>query len=233
MNFACLFIASKQEDGVFMKFSKIVMVTITAVLFTGCFSTGSSTFSSAKKVSSGNMIISTDEFEGTTFIEHKDIGVDFTEKSWLYMSGLGFYIEPVFSTAEDYVMCFLKIRTTAMGRNNSFKCSKLIFLSDFGKVTVNIKSNPTIEANSDFMNDYTETIYLEKISMTDYERFTEFILNSQKIRLGFYSDNNEAVELKEYGDRAHDIFNNAYSYYKVNLQSKTDTAIHANQLIWK
>lgn len=214
-----------------MKFSTSIVVSLAVFLFTSCFSTGSSTFSSAKQVSSGNMIISTDEFEGTTFIEHKDIGVLFTTKRGFY--AVSFYVEPTFSVAGDCAICFLKIRTSAMGRNNFFKCSKLIFLGDSGKVTVNIKSAPKIELDSDFMNDYTDTVYSEEISMADYERFSDFIFNNQKIRLGFYSDNNEAVELKEYGDRAHKIFNDAYSYYKVNLQSKTDAAVHANQLIWK
>lgn len=214
-----------------MKILTIIMAAITAVLFTGCLSTGSSTFSSTEQVRSGNMIISTDEFAGTTFIEHKNIGVIFETKKGI--STTAFYIEPTFSTAEDYAICFLKVRTSALGRNIPFKCSKLIFLGDSEKVTVNIKSTPKIEMDSDFMNDYTDTTYSEEISMADYERFTNFILNNQNIRLGFYTDDNKAVELKEYGDRAHRIFSDALSYYKANIQHKTDTAVHANQLIWK
>lgn len=214
-----------------MKFSTIIITAITAVFFTSCLSTGSSTFSSTKQIHSENMIISTDEFAGTTYIEHKNIGVDFTTKKGVYTTG--FYIEPTFSTSDDYAMCFLKIRTSELGRNNSCKCSKLIFLGESEKVTINIKSTPKIEMDSDFMNDYTDTIYLEEISMSDYERFTNFILNNQNIRLGFYTNSNEAVELKEYGDRAHRIFLDAYSYYETNLKHKTDTAVHANQLIWK
>lgn len=214
---------------------KKIMVILSIVMcsflmFMGCLSTDNSNmsaFSTSEKVKSGNMIISTDEFQDIEKAFHKDVGIDFTG---------GFsdvYFEPYFIYDDEYVSFMLKLQYNSIGDSNTV-CKKIVLLGDSGRVTLTIKANTALESEpaSALLGNFNKSIVSERISKEDYEKLTKFFASNQKIRMGFYSTDNKAEELKEYSTRAHTIFADAYSFYSVNLSTKTPVSENINPLIW-
>lgn len=197
----------------------------------GCVttSTSSSTFSSTAKEKVGEMIISTDEFEGTKTVSHKGNALTFTGNL-----STSLYFEPYFIYNDVAVSCFLRIKSLNWGREAN-ACKKIILLGDASKVTINVSNSPDV--NIDLTNAMLGKHYIasvsEKISKSDYEKLLEFIANNSKIRLGYYTINDKAEELREDGNKAHKIFGDAYDFYNQNLKSKVDNSQNANPLIWQ
>lgn len=197
----------------------------------GCVttSTSSSTFSSTAKEKAGEMIISTDEFEGTKTASHKGNALTFTGNLSTTL-----FFEPYFIYNDVAVSCFLRIKSLNWGREAN-ACKKIILLGDKEKVTINVSHSPEInidQTNAMLGNHYVTDVS-EKISKEDYEKFSEFIANNNKIRMGYYTINDKVEELKEDGNKAHKIFGDAYEFYNQNLKSKTDNSGNAASLIWQ
>lgn len=199
-----------------------ILIFITSIILTSCLSTNTSnnTFSTSAKTQINNMIISTDDFAGVQTAVHKDIYMDFTSSAYTL------YFEPFFVYTEDNINFYLKIQCEYFG-NNLVIPQRIILLSNTGKAIINITATPEIGENKlgsgSILGRRNIITSREKISQEDYLKLSQFFEANKEVRLALYTSNNKAQELKEYTPRAHTIFADCYSYYKNNLESKTDT----------
>lgn len=197
----------------------------------GCVttSTSQSTFSSTSKEKTGEMIISTDEFEGTKTASHKGNALTFTGNL-----STSLFFEPYFIYNDAAVSCFLEIKSANWGKEAN-ACKKIILLGDNSKVTINVSNSPdiNIDQTNAMLGKHYITSVSERISKSDYEKLSEFIAKNSKIRLGYYTINDKAEELREDGNKAHKIFGDAYDFYNQNLKSKIDNSKNTTSLIWQ
>lgn len=213
-----------------MQKSIIISFLLLPLLLTSCVTTANpnaSVFSSSAKTTNGNMIISTDEFEGTNTSVHKDIGIDFE-------SGLfGLYLEPLFKYDNSGVSFLLKTKLTNFG--DAYKFSKIIMIGDTGKLTINYSSSQHVESKysgSALLGNKSETTVTEVLSKDEYIKISKFFEDNPKIRLAVYTQDNSAKEFKEYSTRAHKIFSDAYSFYQENLSDKNDIDLASGMTIF-
>ena len=207
----------------------IISIGILFLIFTSCVTTGNpnaNTFSSSGKSTIGNMVISVDDFEGTTTSTHKDIGIDFESGTF------GLYLEPVFKYDENNISFLLC--TKLMNFGEAYKFSKIIMIGDTGKMTINYYSKQNIESSysgSVMLGNKNETTVYETLTQKEYLLISRFFEENPKIRLALYTQDNSAKEFKEYSTRAHKIFADAYSFYQENLSEKNDIGIATGLII--
>ena len=153
-------------------------IFILVLLFTIFIST---TYSSDRKQSIGNIVISTDPFAGTQSIEYKARKLDavFTKGT---NSSLNFEPSFVLNTENDTVTIWLKVKFTSYTKLLDSRYEKIIFLSDKGRLTIHLNSslqNPELIYTNKLFGDQCSTICNIQISKEEYLKFNEYILSIQ------------------------------------------------------
>ena len=200
----------KKVVGLFSIFAISIFMTL------GCAST--STFSSEAKQSSGNIVISTDAFVGTKVVEYKNRKLDAVFAKGT--SALNFEPSFVIDTSNNIASVNLKVKFTAYIKLADSRYEKIIFLSDKGRLTVQLtplQQSPEIAYHNQLFGDQCITRCNVPISKDEYLKLHDFIVNSASIRCAAYTTSNKAVELSEEGSSAHKIFSELHDYYEANL----------------
>lgn len=194
-----------------------LLILFASILIVSCAST--STFSSEAPKSSGNIVISTDEFAGTKTAEYKSRKLDAVFAKGT--NSMNFEPSFVSNTDNNSVTIWLKVKFTCYTNISDSMYEKIIFLSDKGRLTVKLSPNqqsPEILYRNQLFGTQCRTICNVQLSNEEYLKLNDFISNSSSIKCAAYTTSNKAIEMTEEGSSAHNIFAELYSYYNENLR---------------
>jgi len=198
------------------KYLVLVLSVVLAGTFVGCAT--SSSFSSEARESTGNLVISTDAFAGTKTVEYKSRKLD----AVFAKGGNTVNFEPMFVTdvENNSVTIYLKVKFTSYTDISDSWYKKIIFLSDKGRLTVNLsplQQRPEIIYRNSLLGTQCRTVCNVQISKEEYLKLNEFVAASASLRCAAYTTTNKAAEMTEQGDSAHEIFAELNDYFNSNL----------------